>query len=114
VTSPPTLSTVPGRWSAGELKRVRRAVTRPPTLPSVLGHVGLQSGRSPDRGSASRDVGRRRVASTAVQHRRARRSLIRRPFQEKSPGQWPDLLVVTVTRKIACFLWCILRVEFVI
>ena len=48
------------------------------------------------------NVGRRRVASTAVQHRPARRSLIRRPFQERSPGQWPHLLVVTVTRKIAC------------
>ena len=52
------------------------------TLPSVLGRVGLRSGRSPERGSASRDVGRRRVASTAV---RRRRSLIHRPFSgEKS------------------------------
>jgi len=30
----------------GELKRVRRAETSPPTLPSVLGRVGLPSGRS--------------------------------------------------------------------
>ena len=69
---------------------------------SVLGRVGLRSGRSPECGSASRDVGRRRAASTAVRHRRARRSLIRRPFPESSPGQWPDLLVVAVARKIAC------------
>ena len=54
----------------------------------------------PERGSASRDVGRRRVASTAVRHRRASRSLIHRPFPERSPGQWPDL-VVAVARKIA-------------
>jgi len=54
------------------------------------------------------NVGRRRVASTAVQHRPARRSLIRRPFQERSPGRWPDLLVVAVTRKIAClFVLCL-------
>ena len=65
----------------------------------MLGRVGLQSSRSPECGSASRDVGRPRVASTAVRHRRARRSLIHRPFPERSPGQWPDLLVA---RKIAC------------
>ena len=64
--------------------------------------AGLRSGRSPERGSASRDVGRRRVASTPVRHRRARRSLFHRPFPKRSPGQWPDLLVVTVARKIAC------------
>jgi len=68
----------------------------------VLGRVGLPSGRSPECGSASRDIGRHRVASTAVRHRRARRSLIRRPFPERSPGQWPDLLIVAVARKIAC------------
>ena len=68
----------------------------------MLGRVGLQSGRSPECGSTSRDVGRRRVASTAVRLRRARCSLIHRPFLERSPGQWPDLLVVAVARKIAC------------
>ena len=74
----------------------------------MLGRVDQLSGRSPERGSASRDVGHRRVASTAVRHRRARRSLIRRLFQERSPGQWPDLLVVAVARKIAClFVLCL-------
>jgi len=68
----------------------------------VLGRVGLQSGRLPECGSASRDVSRCRVASTAVRHRRVRRSLVRRPFHERSPGQWPVLIVVAVTRKIAC------------
>ena len=80
----------------------------------MLGRVGLRSGRSPECGSTSHDVGRRRVASTAVRHRRARRSLIRRPFPERSPGQWPDL-VVAVARKIA-FLFCVVScgVELVI
>ena len=45
-----------------------------------VGSRGSAERPFPDRGSASRDVGRRSVASTAVQHRRARRSLIRRPF----------------------------------
>jgi len=73
--------------------------------------VRVGSGRSPECGSASRDVGRRRVASTAVRHRRARRSLIHRPFPERSPGQWPDLLVAAVARKIALFV-CIVSCGF--
>jgi len=54
------------------------------------------------RGSAERPFAGAWVASTAVRHRRARRSLIRRPFPERSPGQGPDLVVVAVARKIAC------------
>ena len=60
-------------------------------MPGRGSAVGLRSGRSPGRGSAS----------TAVRHRRARRSRVRRPFPEGSPGQWPDL-VAAVARKIAC------------
>ena len=70
----------------------------------MLSRVGQPSDRLPERGSVRRDVDRRRVASTAVRHRRARRCLIRRSFQGRSPGQWPDLLVVAVARKIACLL----------
>ena len=93
-----------GRWSAGELRCVRRAVSCPPTLPTALGRVGQPNVRSPERVSASQDVGRGRVASSAGRHRRARRSLTRRPFQERSPEQWPVLLVVVLDRKtVFCF-----------
>jgi len=81
------------RWSAGELRRCREWER----------YARQPSGRSPERGSASWDVGRRRAASSAGRHRRTRRSLIRRPFQGRSPEQWPVLPVVVSDCKTVCF-----------
>ena len=91
------------RWSAGELRRYVGRHRGRRRCREWERHARQPSGRSPERGSASWDVGRRRAASPAGPHRRTRRSLIRRPVQGRSPEQWPVLLVVLSDRKTVCF-----------